>query len=482
MFKQKLLIPLFLGLLLIQVSVSPSAFALENLAQINNETLPAEIAVNTSTNTIYVANHDNTISVIDGANNSLIDVIDTVSSPRGIAVNPVTNTVYVSNFEESTLSIIDGSKNIEMDTINVGNSPRGVAVNPTTNTIFVTSTLDNTLSIIDGSQNSLVNIIEVSDSPRAIAVNPSTNTIFITHPFDDTLSIIDGSDYSLIDTISIEDGAFGVGVNHITNTVYVVSCFNDVKTLSVIQNFENNMIEAVDIGKCSLAIGVNSLSGTLYLAHANDHAISVYEDKPGFFENSLPSPIAPIEETLTIPTASPPPEESIPSPIAPIAETIPTEPISPLSEATLAEETISESALGFLQILGIVVVLGIALSAIFALKMSRQRKPEVFPTPEAKELEKEPIPNRRSIKQKMKERLLGSESELIEDSVFERIIQNKIRMIKTLQNSQIGDYKRLESIYNSLTVDGSFSKKDNDYLENQYEEYKKLMHNIGNQK
>ena len=46
------------------------------------------------------------------------------SGPRSVAVNPSTNTVYVANAGSNTVSVIDGSTGTVASTISVGSSPR----------------------------------------------------------------------------------------------------------------------------------------------------------------------------------------------------------------------------------------------------------------------------------------------------------------------------------------------------------------------
>ena len=56
----------------------------------------------------------------------------------------------------------------------------------------------------------------------------------------------------------------------------------------------------------------------------------------------------------------------------------------------------------------------------------------------------------------------------------EYLIQNKVRLISKLQENSIGDYERLEKIKKDLIDFGSFTKEDNDYLEEQFAEYEKI--------
>ena len=56
----------------------------------------------------------------------------------------------------------------------------------------------------------------------------------------------------------------------------------------------------------------------------------------------------------------------------------------------------------------------------------------------------------------------------------EDLIQNKVRMISKLQENKIGDHEKLEEIKKTLIDFGSFTKEDNDYLEEQFAEYEKI--------
>src|SRR5258708_31937934 len=59
------------------------------------------------------------------------------SGPTGVAVNSSTNRVYVANAGSGTLSVIDGASRTQLGTVRVGLGPAGVAVNELSNRIFV---------------------------------------------------------------------------------------------------------------------------------------------------------------------------------------------------------------------------------------------------------------------------------------------------------------------------------------------------------
>jgi YVTN family beta-propeller protein len=91
---------------------------------------------------------DNTVSVIDGATNTVATTIAVAPGPRSVSVDAAFDTVFVVNQDASAVSVIDGATNTVTTTIAVGTFPFGVAVNEATHVVYVTSTSDNTVSVI----------------------------------------------------------------------------------------------------------------------------------------------------------------------------------------------------------------------------------------------------------------------------------------------------------------------------------------------
>lgn len=129
--------------------------ATNNPAPVNVGYFPATLAVNPVTNRIYVANEcgsdpacagDGTVTVIDGVSNTVIATVTVGSEPYGVAVNSVTNTIYVANYcgndvtcssYSGTLTVINGANNTVTTTVNVGARPAFPVVNSVTNKIYV---------------------------------------------------------------------------------------------------------------------------------------------------------------------------------------------------------------------------------------------------------------------------------------------------------------------------------------------------------
>ena len=193
---------------------------LKKYPQIEVGSNPNAVVVNEDTYTIYVANGgDDTVSVIDGRNNTKIDDIP-IGEPFAIGVNEETNKIYVDN--NDTVSVINGTSNEIMDDIPVG-EPFAIGVNEETNTIYFLNHFNDTVSVIDGTSNEIMDEIQVGKGPTDIGVNEETNKIYVAHHDNDTVSVINGRTDTKIDDIPVGKGPSGIDVNIYTNTIYVAN-------------------------------------------------------------------------------------------------------------------------------------------------------------------------------------------------------------------------------------------------------------------
>jgi YVTN family beta-propeller protein len=184
-------------------------------------TNPVGVAVDAAEHTVYIANgNDNTVSVINTAHCSAIDVSGCDQTPRTVAVGagPLalaldrrTQTLYVSNFNNATgdaVSMIDVATCNAADTsgcaqppptVTVGPGPQLLALDPRSDTIYVPDGGGNTVSVIDGASCNAsdqagcgdVSSVTVGSSPSAVAVNPATHTAYIANSNDGTVSVLD---------------------------------------------------------------------------------------------------------------------------------------------------------------------------------------------------------------------------------------------------------------------------------------------------
>jgi YVTN family beta-propeller protein len=299
------------------LAIAPTAHAQQVVATVPTTPEPIAVAVNPTTNKIYVANTENTgvVTVIDGATNTT-SAVQVGMNPDGIAVNPVTNKIYVANANDSTVTVIDGATSATT-TVPVGPNPGTIAVNPTTNKIYViainnaeaqnasvtvidgaTNTPTNNVAPninpgfrgigagaiaidegtnkifvndfnnddvveIDGATNAVVTAIPASD-PTGIAVNPATHLVYITNGPDGTVSVFNETT-GTVPTVQIGSRLVGVAVNSVTDKIYALD--TGIQTVEVIDG-ATNAVSSIPIGGESSAIAVNSVTNQVYVANS----------------------------------------------------------------------------------------------------------------------------------------------------------------------------------------------------------------------
>ncbi len=278
---------------------------------------PTGIALNPLTHTIYVGNGTTgTLSLIDGATCNAGDAagcgqhvtaVTAGDDPIGIAVDRSTNTVYVVNFS-GTVAVVNGRDcdaantsgcKTEPATVRVGADPQFLAVDERTDTIYVANGGSNTVSVIDGRTCNAVSragcgrvraSIPVGPGPFAVAVNDATHSIYITDVGAQTISVLDGRTCNAQDvrgcrhrpTVNVGETPGGIAVDMRTDTIYVSGeSSNDV---SVIAGKSCNAITTsgcrqkplhVLAGAGARGIAVNELTDTVYVANTIANTVSV---------------------------------------------------------------------------------------------------------------------------------------------------------------------------------------------------------------
>jgi YVTN family beta-propeller protein len=284
-----------------------------NTLSVNVGVYPSDAAVNSVTNKIYVANScgdptcasDGTVSVIDGVSNTVIATVTAGSTPYAVTVNSVTNKIYVTNMcgnditcrtQSGTLTVIDGASNTVIATVTVGSGPRRPVVDAVMNKIYVPNQCGNdptcgrapysvgTVTVIDGVTNNPTSV-NVGVQPRSLDVNSVTNKIYVANACGNdpncgstaTMTVVDGA------TLATTDVAIGgyypsaIAVNSVTNKIYVPSeCLGDPSCQSV-PNGTVTVIDGVTLGTTSISTGaaiplfdtmaVNSGTNKIYIAN-----------------------------------------------------------------------------------------------------------------------------------------------------------------------------------------------------------------------
>lgn len=272
---------------------------------------PIGVAVDRSTNTLYIVNLSGTVAMVDGsrcdsANTSGCKVgpstVTVGSNPQFLAVDDRTHTIYVANPNVNEVSVIDGRRLKLRAKISVGPLPFTLAVNDATSSLYVTDAGAKTVSVIDIGHCNAVDVsgcgrkpvsVNVGEVPGGIAVDTVTGTVYVTGESSDDVSVIDGIHCNARTTsgcrrtplrILAGRGARGIAVNERTHTVYVAN--TNANTVSIIDGSRCNASETsgcprkaavAPVGISPRRVAVDVLTNTIYVTNAGSNSVTVID-------------------------------------------------------------------------------------------------------------------------------------------------------------------------------------------------------------
>src|SRR5438477_692782 len=100
-------------------------------------------------------------------------------TPIGVAVDPSTNTVYVANSVTGTVSVISALTNRLTNNIAAGAGPYAIAVNPLRGSVYVANFVSNDLWVISAKTAGVTAKIKMGVNPDAVAVDPKSDTVYV---------------------------------------------------------------------------------------------------------------------------------------------------------------------------------------------------------------------------------------------------------------------------------------------------------------
>ncbi|MGA7461496.1 MAG: YncE family protein [Candidatus Korobacteraceae bacterium] len=264
---------------------------------------PNAIAVNPTTNQVYVENYcgtdptcasssSGTVTVIDGSSFQVTGTVNVNIQPLAIAVNSVTNQIYVANFcgtdptcqSDGTVTAIDGGT-LNTTAVNVGAFPVALAINSLTNQIYAvnncgddpTCSSAGSVTDIDAAQGNQTAEIAVGNGPDAVAVDAVTNQIYVVNNLDSTVSQIDGGSNQVTNTIlagTAGSSPVAVAVDAATNKIYVISRVTSVMTMIDGSTGARTLI-GLPHGSVPMALDVNSVNNLAFTANLGLNNASV---------------------------------------------------------------------------------------------------------------------------------------------------------------------------------------------------------------
>lgn len=193
-----------------------------------------DIAVDENLNRIITTGFfDKRTSIIDGATNSVIAVINSTQTPSDIALDPATHRAYVANQLNFVQEIDVGGAALETTILTAAEAGLGV-VNPANHLFYVGRTVattevqffdkcgvGGTVAGAPHDSGRYVFAVANRNTNRVYALNAASNLAGDTISIPGFISVIDANSNTVIANVEVGNQPFGIGINEATNKIYV---------------------------------------------------------------------------------------------------------------------------------------------------------------------------------------------------------------------------------------------------------------------
>ena len=266
-------------------SILPAQW-LETTVTVGNR--PNALVYNSVDNKIYCANeYDNNLTVIDGATNDSIATIQVGGRPLALVYNPSGNRVYSADYY-TTVTVIDGAGDSVITRIDPGGGgdPGPLVYNPAHNKLYSATYLGSFIHVYDGAGDSVITWIPVGGgnhlSQQSLAYNPTYDKVYCANEGNDNVTVIDCAADSVITTIAV--GAWPVAVVYDSNNDKIYCANRGSGNVTVIDGATDSVITTITVGDYPWALTWNPLYNRTYVANYLGSSVSVIRDATGIEE------------------------------------------------------------------------------------------------------------------------------------------------------------------------------------------------------
>ena len=261
--------------------------------QINFAQPIAGVAANPVTNLIYVVQPSfggtsDTLSVINGSTDQVVQNIQVPVGAYLPAVNLVTDKIYIAScntFAESPscfVTVVDGRKNRVLKqipiTTNEGNGLLGIAADIVYNKVYVSNATDGVIDIIDGNTNTLTGTLGVSgETPTGLSVAPFTHRLYV--PLgNNEVDIFDTKADSYLSTTTVGSADSFAAVSLLTGNVYVTDAVTGPSTIAVLAK-SGTVTTTVPVGDTPYGLDVDPITNHIYVASTALNVVTAVDGK-----------------------------------------------------------------------------------------------------------------------------------------------------------------------------------------------------------
>jgi YVTN family beta-propeller protein len=289
------------------------------------------VAVDAGTHKVFVANTNNTVSVIDGTTRAVVNTLGLFDPAHHIAIDPLTHYVYVATLNTvefnslDQVAVFDGTTNEELfrwigfhrnedsvaidpaghrvfmapggmpagveriqsfDTVThfpLGYGPQvwatsGAVFDDAANRLFLVNKLAaGTVGMFDASigANPALATAKVGAFPAGIALDAITRKLFVANKGSHSVSVIDAATDTVTATVAVGSSPSSIAIDHSTHVAYVG---DDVdKTVTMIDGTTYGVTGMVGLTHQPSGLSVDASTHAVWVSLLDDNSITVLD-------------------------------------------------------------------------------------------------------------------------------------------------------------------------------------------------------------
>jgi YVTN family beta-propeller protein len=214
---------------------------------------------------------DDSISVVNLADDSLAGSFALPGLPSGAAISADRTRLYVAQAQLGSLAVIDLATG-STSSIPVGVGPAAVAALGSRR-VYVGNTSDDTVTGIDAVSGTVLATIPVGEAPVALVA--AGRRVFVANWNHATVSVIDARTHTVAGTVPVGTFPAGLALDQPSGRLYVANFFDD--TVSVVDTQALSVVATIPVGRRPRALALDPAAGRLFVAGFEDGQIDVVD-------------------------------------------------------------------------------------------------------------------------------------------------------------------------------------------------------------
>lgn len=248
--------------------------------------MPGGLAIDPDHNRIFCAGssyyplEESLVTIINGANDSIITEITMGAAPKAICYNPVGNKLYCASQFANNIVIIDCSTYTTLATLSVPAGPCDMLYAPEVNKVYCAEqgtrgSPNFMVTVIDGTTDSIVRTVFVGHYVLALCYNPVDRKVYSADAFDGTVTVIDATADTVLARVAVSGSPFSLCWNPLLDRVYCAD--GDGGNVSMIDGVTDDLIGGFGVMSQAWQVLVDSAGGKLYCSNFLDNRVTVLD-------------------------------------------------------------------------------------------------------------------------------------------------------------------------------------------------------------